>query len=97
MQPNLTELFPFTQEHINHFKKELEEAGGFNNLMIKKRALTRNLDAKGIRNQKGIEKYKRKFLTGVYESLRPMFDTDIPITFWGELYDIILKEKIENI
>ncbi len=87
--------FPFTHEHIEEFKKELKESGSFENLMLSKRALMRRKGKRRIRNYNNIEKYKTRFLTGVYEPLRPMYDTEVPYIFWNALHEIILKEDGE--
>ncbi len=44
---------------------------------------------KFIRLYRDIEKYKNKFLTGVYEPLQPMYETEIPYVFWSALYEIL--------
>ena len=81
--------FPFTREHIETLKKEIAEAGSFNALMFQKGALQRKKGMMFIRTYRNIEKYKLKFLTGVYESLRPMYDTEIPYIFWSALYELL--------
>jgi hypothetical protein len=81
--------FPFTKEHIATFKKEINEAGSFNALMFRKSALQRKKGMMFIRNYRNIEKYKSNFLTEVYESLRPMYDTEIPYVFWNALYELL--------
>jgi hypothetical protein len=81
--------FPFTKEHIETLKKEITEAGSFNALMFRKSALQRKKGMMFIRTYRNIEKYKSKFLTGVYEPLRPMYDTEIPYVFWNALYELL--------
>jgi hypothetical protein len=88
--------FPFTKEHIKAFKKEIHEAGSFNALMFRKNALQRKKGMMFIRNYRNIEKYKSKFLTGVYESLRPMYDTEMPYIFWSALHEIISAKKAKK-
>ena len=90
---NDIKTFPFTREHIEEFKRELKESGSFENLMLSKRVLSRRKGKNLIRNYNNIEKYKTRFLTGVYESLRTMYDTEIPYIFWNPLYEIVLKEN----
>jgi len=87
--------FPFTREQIEAFKKEINDAGGFENLMFKKKALQIYNGREIVTSERKIEKYKLKFLTGLYESLRPMYDTEIPYFFWNTLHEIILKEHGE--
>ena len=36
---NNIEIFPFTEEQLKHFKKEIEDAGSYEELMILKEAL----------------------------------------------------------
>jgi hypothetical protein len=89
---NDIKTFPFTKDHMEFFKKEMNEAGGFDELMFQKKALQRRSGMKYIMKFKNIEKYKSKFLTDTYESLRPMYDTEIPYIFWNALHEVILKE-----
>ena len=97
--PNANEIktFPFIKEHMETFKQEMEKAGGFDELMFQKKALQRRFGMKYIRKYRNIKKYKSKFLTGVYESLQPFYDTEIPYIFWNALYEVILKEYGEVI
>lgn len=76
----------FTREQLLYFKKEIEEAGGTDELMIKKEALEYVEGMTMIRTYKNIEGYKEKHLTGVYESLRPIYTTEVPYVFWNRLY-----------
>jgi hypothetical protein len=38
-----------------------------------------------------IEGYKEKYLTGVYESLRPLYKTEVPYVFWSRLYELLQR------
>lgn len=82
---------PFTNEQLTHFENELNEAGDFDELMIQKQALKRDLDMMFIVTHKDFEKYKEKYLVGVYETLRPIYNIEIPYTFWGFLYSALQK------
>lgn len=86
-----SEIFPFSEEHIQFFKKELEEAGNFTNLMIQKEALDDDGDENKI--YENIKEYKKRFLKGVYKSLRPMYDTELPYIFWNAIYEIIARRE----
>jgi hypothetical protein len=88
--------FPFTKEHIKEFKRELKEAGGFHELMFKKHAIQRKMGMKYIWLYRDIENYKKEFLVGVYESLRPMYDTEMPYVFWSALHEIISAKKAKK-
>jgi hypothetical protein len=89
-------IFPFTQEHIKEFKKELKRAGGFEELMSQKQAMQGKMGMKYIGLYKDIQEYKNKFLTGVYESLRPMYDTEMPYVFWSALHEILLNKEAKK-
>ena len=91
-----SKTFPFNKEHIKEFKKELKIAGGFEALMFQKEAMQRKMGMKYIALYKNIEEYKKKFLIGVYESLRPMYDTEMPFIFWSALYEIILFAPLKK-
>ena len=93
---NDIKTFPFTKEHIKEFKRELKFAGGFDELMLKKHAIQRKMGMKYIGLYTDIEKYKNNFLTGVYESLRPMYDTEMPYIFWSDLNEIISAKKAKK-
>ena len=79
-----------TKAQISFFAEELQEAGGFDELMIKKKAIEKNEGKIYTFTYKDIEKYKETYLTGVYEKLRPYFNTKVPYAFWSQLY-IALK------
>lgn len=77
---------PFTKEQLLYFKKEIEQAGGTDELMVKKEALEYVEGMTLISIYKDIEGYKEKHLIGVYESLRPIYITEVPYVFWNRLY-----------
>ena len=86
-----TKPIKLTKKQLNFFAEELEQAGSFDDLMILKKAIER--DEKGkiyTFTYKNIDKYKESYLTGVYEKLRPHFNTKVPYAFWSQLY-IALK------
>jgi len=84
--------FPFTKMQIDQFRKEMQKAGGFYQLMYDKEAITIKRNAKWITSYTDIENYKLKYLIEVYETLRPFYDTEIPFLFWNALL-----EQITNI
>jgi hypothetical protein len=86
---NDIKTFPFRKEHIKEFKKEIKKAGSFEELMFKKHAMKRKQGMKFISLYKDIGNYKSKFLTGVYESLRSMYDTEMPYVFWSALNELL--------
>ena len=59
--------------------------------MFQKEALRRDRGMKYIAPYADVEKYKRKYLTGVYQSLWPMYDTEMPYLFWRDLYDTLTR------
>ncbi len=89
--------FPFTHHHFKKFRYELKAAGSFDALMLKKQALKRQGGIKYIALYYDKEAYKRKFLTGAYMNLRPMYDTEMPYVFWSDLHAMLLKKKAKNI
>jgi hypothetical protein len=88
--------FPFTESHIKKFKSELEQAGGFEELMVKKKAMKKENEITFVTTFDEIESYKKAFLTGEYESLQPFYDTEMPYTFWIELYRILQRREYEQ-
>lgn len=84
-------IIPFTGKHFTKFREELDNAGSFYDLMIEKKAMSIRDGNRHITIYNDIERYKEKYLTGEYESLRPMFETEMPYTFWSELYEALLK------
>lgn len=89
--PNDLLTFPFTHKHLREFKREVLLAGSFDALMFQKEALRRDRGMKYIAPYADVEKYKRKYLTGVYQSLWPMYDTEMPYLFWRDLYDTLTR------
>jgi len=85
--------FPFTKAHFEKFNKELKEAGSFDALMIKKKALKADLGMKYIALYSDIKEYKEKYLTGVYESLREYYDTEMPYVFWNLLQEYLSRSE----
>lgn len=94
---NNIKTFPFTEKHLEKFRSELDDAGSFFNLMVKKKAMSHKMGMKHILLYNDIEKYKMKYLTGVYESLRPRYDTEMPYIFWNDLYETLLKTEAKTI
>ena len=84
-----------TKAQLSFFAKELEEAGGFDELMIKKKAIEKNEGKIYTFTYNDIEKYKETHLIRVYEKLRPYFNTKVPYAFWSQLY-IALKGGIAS-
>ncbi len=93
---NNNKTFPFTSDQLIKLREELDDAGSFTNLMIKKKAITHKLGMKYISMYNDIEKYKAKYLTGVYETLQPFYETEMPYVFWSDMYDVLLKGEAEN-
>ena len=83
-------------EHLKCFKKELKKAGGAHGLMLQMEAIKENGEMIVLANKEDIENYKEKHLKGIYESLRPLFDTEAPMVFWSRLYDnaLIKTEQV---
>ncbi len=79
--------YPYTFDQLRQFKKEIQEAGGVDELMFKKEALKRSNGMINIAKYADIEGYKEKYLIGVYESLRPIYTTEVPYVFWSRLYE----------
>ena len=86
-----TKTYPYTFEQIRFFKKEIEEAGGVDELMIKKEALKRECEMTFIVTYKDIEGYRQKYLIGIYESLRTNYNTEVPYVFWSKIYDMLKR------
>lgn len=81
--------FPFTIKQLRHLRKEIDSAGGFHELMFTKEALERKSGMKYIAQCYDTKSYKNKYLKGVYTPLREFFDTDVPFTFWDQMYSAI--------
>jgi len=80
--------YPYTFDQLKYFQKEIKEAGGVDELMFKKKALKQKNKMTFIAIYKNIEGYKTKYLTGVYESLRSNYHTEVPYVFWGKIYEM---------
>jgi len=76
----------FTSSQLSFFAKELKEAGGFDELMITKKALERIDGRSLIITYQNAKDYREKYLKGKYRSLRPYFNTKVPYSFWSQLY-----------
>lgn len=85
----MIKTYPYTFDQLRQFKKEIEEAGGVDELMIKKKALKRSKGTTTIIQYKDVEGYKRKYLIGVYESLKNNYTTEVPYVFWSKLYELL--------
>jgi hypothetical protein len=81
----------FTLQQLKYFENEIKEAGGVDELMLRKEALKLVKDMTMIATYKDIEGYKEKYLTGVYQSLRTHYYTEVPYVFWSKLYDALQK------
>ena len=90
-----TRKLKITKAQLSFFAKELEEAGGFDELMIKKKAIEKNEGKIYTFTYNDIEKYKETHLIGIYEKLRPYFNTKVPYAFWSQLY-IALKGGVAS-
>ncbi len=90
------DTFPFTEAHIRKFKDELEKAGGFEELMLKKLAMKKEKGMTFVATFDNIETYKKTFLTGIYESLQPYYDVEIPYSFWSLFYEALQKGEGER-
>ncbi len=87
------ETFPFSIKHLKKLREEISEAGTFDELMIRKKAIQRVHRMKYIAQYKDIDRYKRKYLNGVYQTLHPMYDTDTPFIFWADMCEMLLKHE----
>jgi hypothetical protein len=76
----------FSETQLSFFDKEMNDAGGFDDLMIKKKAIERANGRIFIFTYQNIAQYRETHLTGVYKPLRPFFNTKVPYSFWGQLY-----------
>jgi hypothetical protein len=88
---NNIEIFPFTEEQLKHFKKEIEDAGSYEELMILKEALK---DVGGYKEtclHEVQNEYKKKHLRGVYKPLRLFYDTEMPYIFWNAMHQTLLR------
>ncbi len=83
--------YPYTKNQLKYFKREIKKAGGFDELMVQKEALTRDHNMTFIKIYRDKEKYREKFLIGVYESLRANYNTEVPYVFWSRLYEMLQR------
>ena len=81
--PNLKK---YTSSQLSFFAKELKDSGGFDELMINKKALEKVEERYSIITYQNTKEYREKFLKGKYRSLRPYFNTKVPYSFWSQLY-----------
>lgn len=81
--------YPYTFDQIRFFKKEIEEAGGIDELMITKGALKRENGMIVIVTGVDPEKYRRKYIIGIYKSLQDNYTTHVPYVFWSKLYEML--------
>jgi hypothetical protein len=86
----------FTMNHLLTLRNEIDLAGSFHQLMLQKKAISKNFGMQFIRLYNNIEKYKRKFLIGSYESLQSIYDTEMPYLFWNEMYCELLREEAKH-
>jgi hypothetical protein len=83
----------FSSAQLTLFEKELKEAGDFNELMFRKNAFIRKNGSINIVLYNNITEYKEKYLTGEYESLRTIYKTKIPFSFWSKIHIELRKRK----
>ena len=88
---NQIKKHPFTREQLDQFKNELIASGSIDELMLEKQALKKDGETTTIISYENMEEYKEKFLTGVYEPLRPLL-TPVPCVLWSKLYEVLVKE-----
>ncbi len=85
--------YKFSKPQLSFFAKEINEAGGFDDLMLKKKAIEQIDGRMFIITHQDIKKYKNAFLIGIYKSLRPAYNTKVPYSFWSQIY-IALKRNM---
>ena len=88
--------FPFTEKQLRKFESEINRAGNFHALMEEKYALQIKDGEEVMQHYYDVEGYKKRYLIGVYELLRPMYDTDIPYLFWSDMHKILQKLNGES-
>ncbi len=77
---------PYSPQQLAYFEAEIKEAGSFELLMVKKEAmLQKNRIEFTVLKQDRVS-YPLKHLTGIYKSLRPLYNTDTPFTFWVAMH-----------
>lgn len=82
---------PFTKPQLRQFRRELEKAGGFDELMKEKQALKPTGSGSFIDKFKDIQEYREKYLCGKYEPLREHYTTEVPYSFWAEMYQMLKR------
>jgi hypothetical protein len=87
----------FSISQLKYFLKELEDVKRFNELMFRKGALIQKNGSTFIVINDNIQEYKEKYLTDEYESLRSIYKTKIPYTFWCKLYIELRNRKNADI
>jgi hypothetical protein len=90
------DLTIFSKAQLSFFAKEIQEAGGFDELMITKKAIVRSDGRTEIFTYKNIPMYRATHLIGVYKSLRPFFNTKVPYSFWSQLYIAIKGNTVSS-
>jgi|ERR1041385_4417467 hypothetical protein len=96
-QKNISpDTFPFSEKQLTKLREELDTAGGFDELMVVKEALSQKADAEYAVEYHNPEAYKEKFLTGEYESLKEFYDTEIPYSFWSTFYETLRRVESRN-
>ena len=89
------DIFPFSEKQLARFRLEIDEAGGFDDLMVAKRALS--LEGEVIQIAKtDIEKYREKFVSGDYESVKEFYDIEEPYDFWRDFYNVLVRWENGN-
>lgn len=81
--------YPYTRSQLKYFKREIRKAGGFEELMFEKDALKKDDDMTMIAIYQDKESYEEKYLNGIYEPLRAIYNTEVPYVFWSRLYKMI--------
>jgi hypothetical protein len=64
--------------------------------MFQKKALEKRMGMKYICQYRNIEMYRKKYLVGVYEPLKPFYDTEMPFVFWSEMYEVLLASEFDR-
>jgi hypothetical protein len=84
--PSKSKPYPISSIQLSFFAKELQDAGGFDELMLKKKAIERINGSTMIKKYEDIRRYKRIYINGIYKPLQPYFNTKVPYAFWSQLY-----------
>lgn len=84
-------IYPFTEDQLRFFQKEIEEAGGIRELLVKKEALIKNDQSHIIAKYENIEGYKNKYLVGIYKPLRYLYKSKVPFVFWSKLFAVLKR------